>query len=170
MATLLQNCWLIADQRTNASINRSSSSSSSSSSMTRCFCLKSTRKYHFSEIQVVCDGWMDRQTDTPSYQDARTHLKIRKKIPSGFILWKYVHRKGRSYRALWGETRSFWDMNEINNSISNYLFLIKRYLGKLFSYFEVCSISQIAFHENKITSQVKSLTTIYISKQPGSVP
>ena len=43
------------------------------------FCLNSA---HFSEIQLVCDGRTDgptdRRTDTPSYRDARTHLKIRK--------------------------------------------------------------------------------------------
>ena len=39
------------------------------------FCSKSA---HFSEIQLVCDGRTDRRTDTPSYRDARTHLKKNK--------------------------------------------------------------------------------------------
>ena len=30
---------------------------------------------HFSEIQLACDRPTDRRTDTPSYRDARTHLK-----------------------------------------------------------------------------------------------
>ena len=43
------------------------------------FCLHSAQKMYFSEIQLVCDrrtnGRTDRRTDTPSYRDARTHLK-----------------------------------------------------------------------------------------------
>ena len=46
---------------------------------------------HFSEIQLVCDGWTDKQTDgptdrrtdgqmdIPSYIDARTHQKGEKR-------------------------------------------------------------------------------------------
>ena len=43
-------------------------------------CLHSAQKMYFSEIQLVCDrrtnGRTDRRTDTPSYRDARTHLKM----------------------------------------------------------------------------------------------
>ena len=44
------------------------------------FCSNSA---HFPEIQLVCDGPTDRptngRTDTPSYRNARTHLKNKKK-------------------------------------------------------------------------------------------
>ena len=45
------------------------------------FCSNSAQKSYFSEIQLVGDGPTDRRmdgrTDTPSYRDARTHLKKR---------------------------------------------------------------------------------------------
>ena len=39
------------------------------------FCLNSV---HSSEIEVVCNGRTDGRTYTPSYRDARTHLKRNK--------------------------------------------------------------------------------------------
>ena len=43
------------------------------------FCSILAYMAHFSEIQLVCDGrtdqWMDQRTNTPSYTDARMHLK-----------------------------------------------------------------------------------------------
>ena len=102
------------------------------------FCSKSA---HFSEIQLVCDGRTDRRTDgrtdrrtdgrtdTPSYRDARTHLKSISILKYNSIVWISSKFQARSLTL------------PLNSQLFSLLYLKRRRRKKTF-----VSLSLSLFH------------------------